>query len=381
MRRNRETARRSRVSLKPRLGQHGRQTMSASITPQTVLEALLPHLTLQTSLLPTLHVQLGLPSSALEQDLATLREALVKTVDDCVHARTTEVQAWAEKCDGVEAACIALSKALGPGAKSVGATVGELRKQSVRSEFGFDGFSADMLDKQVYPRRFDLLTVQEDKLSQLYQTKLEQLHTLTARLSTISQTLGPQFYSTDILNLTPAPGASEGSDTWRDVTPDRFNRLEKELVRGKAEVVSDPTPTCNESADVGQQTRRLAHLSKTLEHISWLYAELGVPLPSLDSPIPGDEFPFPYPASPANLAASTSDPFLVVQPPDTEKQRQEYFPVFARFVARLTEAADEDLDREVIGVEGVEPSLPLMDWFERLVNDVRTVLDFGLSVV
>lgn len=75
-------------------------------------------------------------------------------------------------------------------------------------------------------------------ISQLYHTKLEQLLTLTGRLSTLSNTLGPDFYSPDILDPTPAAGEDEyDSLSHRDVTPDRFSRLEKELVRGKGEVV------------------------------------------------------------------------------------------------------------------------------------------------
>lgn len=79
---------------------------------------------------------------------------------------------------------------------------------------------------------------------QLYHTKLEQLLTLTGRLNTLSNTLGPEFYPQDILDPIPAAGEDEyDSASHRDVTPERFSRLEKELVRGKGEVVSPPLST------------------------------------------------------------------------------------------------------------------------------------------
>lgn len=90
---------------------------------------------------------------------------------------------------------------------------------------------------QVYPRRFELLTEQEDKLLKLYASKLEQLHALTARLAALAETLGKHFYSSEVLKPAPASGQKEHADSWRDVTPERFNWLEKELTRGRAEVV------------------------------------------------------------------------------------------------------------------------------------------------
>lgn len=90
---------------------------------------------------------------------------------------------------------------------------------------------------QVYPRRFELLTEQEDKLTKLYASKLEQLHALTARLASLAETLGKHFYSSEVLKPAPASGQKEHADSWRDVTPEHFNWLEKELTRGRAEVV------------------------------------------------------------------------------------------------------------------------------------------------
>jgi hypothetical protein len=74
---------------------------------------------------------------------------------------------------------------------------------------------------------------------QIYHTKLEQLMTLTNKLSGLSRTLGSEFYQTDIVEPAPAPGENPNDPgANRDVTPERFSKLEKELVRGKGEVVS-----------------------------------------------------------------------------------------------------------------------------------------------
>ena len=212
-----------------------------SITPESLVKELLPQITLQTAQLPTIHTQLGLAPSALEEDLETLQKALLKTVEGVVHARQKEVEEWADRCDKLEDSCIRLSKALCPSAKSVDGTVGELRKQLVSllsSSHGLFWLTLLMLCScQVYPRRFELLTEQEDKLLKTYTSKLEQLRALTARLAALAETLGKHFYSSEVLKPAPASGRKEHADSWRDVTPERFNWLEKELMRGRAEVV------------------------------------------------------------------------------------------------------------------------------------------------
>ena len=106
-----------------------------------------------------------------------------------------------------------------------------------------------------------------------------------------------------------------------------------------------------------------------MDTIFWLCTELGIPLPNLLNPVPPmDELP--YPRAHTKPVNDPSDPFVDVPPPDPQKQREAYFPIFAQFVAKLQEAEDEELDGELIGVEKVEPSLALMDWFERLQSDV-----------
>jgi protein regulator of cytokinesis 1 len=64
--------------------------------------------------------------------------------------------------------------------------------------------------------------------------------TLTNRLNNLARTLGPDFYAPDILEPFPASGEdTHDTNANYDVTPERFSKLEKELVRGKAEVVSN----------------------------------------------------------------------------------------------------------------------------------------------
>jgi protein regulator of cytokinesis 1 len=185
-------------------------------------------------------------------------------------------------------------------------------------------------------------------------------------LSNLASTLGPTFFSDDILNPTPSPGELSGSTKpsrtvddagssieeeamLRDVTPERFNRIEKELVRGKNEI-----------------NRRLVALSVLFEQVAWLYTELGIPLPLPGEPTPSaQEFPYPRPFR--SSAAGRQDPFVVVPAPDPERQRREYFPLFATFVSKLQEAEE---GREVGSIEGVDPTSVLMEWFERLKTDV-----------
>ena len=55
----------------------------------------------------------------------------------------------------------------------------------------------------------------------------------------MSRTLGIDYFSSDIIEPALAPG-EDATDisSLRDVTPERFSKLEKELVRGKGEIVS-----------------------------------------------------------------------------------------------------------------------------------------------
>ena len=118
----------------------------APINVAALLESLHIHLQEQTKLLPSLHAQLGLPQSALTDELTSLQQQLVYCVEKQIEGRRNEVDDWMSKCSELEKECLRFSKALGTHAKSLGATVGELRKE------------------QVLPRRYDLLTQYKEKL-------------------------------------------------------------------------------------------------------------------------------------------------------------------------------------------------------------------------
>lgn len=104
-----------------------RSSSRKSLTPESLVSVLIPHISEQTLLLPDLHQQLGLPPSALESDLSALREALLKTVEDCVNNRKREIDQWNERCESVEARCRRLENALGRRA----ASLAELKRVNV----------------------------------------------------------------------------------------------------------------------------------------------------------------------------------------------------------------------------------------------------------
>lgn len=108
-----------------------RSTSRKSLTPESLVSVLVPHISQQTLLLPTLHQQLGLPPSALESDLSALREALLKTVEDCVNNRKKEILQWSERCENVEVRCRRLENALG----RRGASLADVKKLNVSGFF------------------------------------------------------------------------------------------------------------------------------------------------------------------------------------------------------------------------------------------------------
>ncbi|GJJ12968.1 hypothetical protein Clacol_007215 [Clathrus columnatus] len=319
-------------------------------TVESLLTSLQTYLTAQTPIIPALHAQLGLPPTALTDELAELHNALIECVDKKIDGRRKEVEDWMNKCERVEIDCIRLSKALGSHAKTLANSVGELRKQ------------------QILPKRFDYLNVYQEKLQQLYQTKYEQGMGLTNKINALVHILGNNFFPPDIVSTISAPGTTEESPkALKDVSPERFNKLEKELVRAKGEI-----------------TRRRIHLSQTFLHIGWLHEELGLTLPAESEMIA-----FPRSIS-GSSTLSTSDLFMtstrsssgftttttnsVIKPPEDELQS--YNAVFGRFVSRLQEASDESLDlegpgNEAFGVEDVEPTIGLMKWVEGLRHDLE----------
>ncbi|KAJ7489338.1 microtubule associated protein-domain-containing protein [Mycena latifolia] len=281
----------------------------APLTLTTLLNSLHTHLQSQTQLLPTLHAQLGLPPSALENELKMLQQHLMRSVEAQIDLRRKEVERWTEKCHEAEAECVNYAKALGGNVKATGSSLGELWKE------------------KVLPVRYELVTEYQEKLRQLYHTKLEQLTTLTNRLNALSRTLGPEFYSQDLVD----------EAEYRDVTPERFSKLEKELVRGKGEV-----------------SKRLAHLSDTFIQIDWLYTELG-----MAPPIPDDS------CSPSTSMRSRSsvgsDPFLT--PSATDAAHYRILADFIDQVASLPEDTPPRLE--------VEPTHALISW----AMDLRASLE------
>ncbi|KAF9451602.1 hypothetical protein P691DRAFT_699098 [Macrolepiota fuliginosa MF-IS2] len=322
--------------------------MSAHATTSSLtalLNSLHTHLQTQTQLLPTLHSQLGLPPSALEDDLEALQEELVKGVEKQVETRRKEVEEWMSRCDVVEKECIRYSKALGGNIKSTGNSVGELRKEAV------------------LPRRYDLVAEHQEKLRQLYHSKLEQLTTITNRINSLARTLGSTFFGPDVREPSAADGENVlDPESHRDVSPERFLKLEKELVRGKAEV-----------------GKRLSQLSGLFVQIDWLYSELGISAPTLDDLSS---------RSASTSTTPTSDPFLSTPTPSSRSGSStnflrdeqaaslevEYQRTFARFVARIEEADDEALtDNQGVpyGLESVDPAPGLLSWAKGLQGSLE----------
>ncbi|KAJ7100668.1 microtubule associated protein [Mycena belliarum] len=284
--------------------------MSGSpLTLTTLLNSLHTHLQSQTQLLPTLHGQLGLPPSALEDELKMLQEHLMRSVEAQIDLRRKEVECWMEKCESIEAACVNYAKALGGNVKATGSSLGELRKE------------------KVLPIRYEMVTEYQEKLRQLYHTKLEQLTTLTNRLSVLARTLGPEFYSQDLTD----------EFEYRDVSPEHFSKLEKELVRGKGEV-----------------SKRLSHLSDTFIQIDWLYTELG-----MVPPIPDDA------SSPSTSMRSRSsvgsDPFITPSATDATHYR-----ILAEFIDQVASLPQDTLPR----LE-VEPTHKLISWAMNLRSSLE----------
>ncbi|KAK7456984.1 Microtubule bundling protein [Stygiomarasmius scandens] len=232
----------------------------------------------------------------------------------------------------------------------------------------------------VLPRRYEQATEYQEKLRQLYHTKLEQLTNLSNRLNTLANSLDPGFYSHDILHPTPAPGQEDESSN-RDVTPERFSKLEKELVRGKSEVL-----------------KRLNQLSELFVQIDWLYTELGITPPSLEDldsssssrstsslglHPPSDPFIIATPTPPSRSSKSNS-PLLfsddddVSSPPSSTTKTSSsssdlaHQRVFATFLARVEEAeteghqATQNPNSPPLGLSSVSPTPALLSWASSL---------------
>lgn len=122
---------------------------SSPLTLTTLLNSLHTFLQSQTQLLPTLHAQLGLPPSALEDELEALQQQLMRSVEAQIDLRRKEVDDWMHNCESVEAACMNYAKSLGGNVKATGSSLGELRKQTV------------------LPVRYEMVTEYQEKLRQV----------------------------------------------------------------------------------------------------------------------------------------------------------------------------------------------------------------------
>ncbi|KAG1761631.1 microtubule associated protein-domain-containing protein [Suillus occidentalis] len=347
---------------------------SSSLTLSTLLSTLHTHLNAQTQLLPTLHVQLGLPQTALEDELQTLQHTLTKAVESQIEVRRKQVDDWIGKCEGVESGCARYSRALGTHAKVAGSL-------------------SDLKAEKVLPRRYESATVYQEKLRQIYHTKLEQLTTLTNRLNALARTLGSHFFHQDI--LTPAVAASEESDSptaLKDVMPERFSKLEKELVRGKGEVL-----------------KRLNQLGEVFTQIDWLYSELGIdpPPPTTTTPVATSSSTLAVPrySLPRSSSAgstrlnSSADPFAssIIGPltptpssigksdnhmlcpsssppqpstalpevPEFPNER-EYLRSLGRFIELLDSSPQDSSPGPILNSCGIEPTQGILAWADRL---------------
>ncbi|EGO19906.1 hypothetical protein SERLADRAFT_442723 [Serpula lacrymans var. lacrymans S7.9] len=348
-----------------------------SLTLTTLLSTLHTHLNVQTRLLPTLHVQLGLPPTALEDELQTLQHTLTRAVESQIEIRRKQVDEWYAKCDGVESECMRYSRALGTNAQVAGSVAA----------------LGDLKGEKVLPNRYQRAMEYQEKLRQMYHTKLEQLTTLTNRLNSLSRILGANCFQLDILQPVIASGEDiDNPHAYRDVTPDRFSKLEKELVRGKGEV-----------------TKRLNQLAEIFVHIDWLYTELGVDPPTYDdnpscsSSLAIPSYLLPRSSSSCsthsnNISNANSDPFLssagtstptpssrvnpdvpllsfassspphISSTPDLPAdESRDYYIIFSRFVTLLDSSSSQEASPAALLTSmGVEPTQSMLSWTDKL---------------
>ncbi|KAF9240057.1 microtubule associated protein-domain-containing protein [Melanogaster broomeanus] len=333
---------------------------SSSLTLSTLLSTLHTHLNAQTQLLPQLHAQLGLTTNALEDELQELQHTLTRAVESQIEVRRKQVEEWETKCDEVEMGCLRYSTALGTNAKVAGSL-------------------SDIKAEKVLPRRYERALEHQERLRQVYHTKLEQLTTLTNRLGALSRTLGSKYFPADILQ--PTVPAEED--------PNNLNatQRQKELVRGKGEV-----------------TKRLAQLGDMFVQIDWLCTELGIDQPEFDDTSAGPvacssstlavpPYPLTRPSSSCSLVPPNSDPFLASTSTPTPSYQgkteigllfrsasvppmalseltvdptREYHQAFSRFVHLLESSSTTDLvPASLLSSLGVEPTQKMLLWADQ----------------
>ena len=103
---------------------------SSSLALNSLLSTLHTHLNAQTQLLPQLHSQLGLPATALEDELQELQLNLTRAVESQIDVRKKQVEEWEVKCEEVEIGCSRYARALGTNAKVAG-SLNEIKSEKV----------------------------------------------------------------------------------------------------------------------------------------------------------------------------------------------------------------------------------------------------------
>ncbi|KZT54876.1 hypothetical protein CALCODRAFT_485197 [Calocera cornea HHB12733] len=341
------------------------------LTPSTLLPALQAPLQALTHALPALHHTLALPPDALAHDLASLRDALLRAIDHHLTRRQHEVSAWHARCTNVEIRVRTLRRTLGAWANGIA-----------------DG---SVEENEVLPRRLELLTQQEHKLSGLHAAKLEQLSLLAARLHALAPSLPAGFLPAAYLHISPAPAPApaarrhsaaststaashsqpgeareahkaneahselggerdvepEPEPELEDVSPERFDALEHELVRAKAEITS-----------------RLTHLCHLFSDLLYLHTDLVLPFPS--PPTPGDHLrASTASASGAGGARGEACPMTSAEPEA----------LFAQFIARLEEVETEGFEPgdDLTGMEGIDPTPAVTQWAEALKQQLEAL--------
>ncbi|KAH6909929.1 microtubule associated protein-domain-containing protein [Coprinopsis sp. MPI-PUGE-AT-0042] len=290
-------------------------------TPTVLLNSLHSHLQSPTQLLPALPAQLGLSPSALEDELKDLQNQLIQGVERRVDVRWKEVEERVAKYTDVEVVYMRHTKALGGNVKSTGTTLGELRKE------------------QWLPRRFDLVT----------------------------ETLGNACFAMDVLEPTAAASVGDAemdgidSNALRDVTLERFLRLEKKLVRDKAEVHLCADRLASQRTGHSTRPRFDGHRRPFIQHLCSrrIFQPTNVgwrsfPCPNTNSPTNG-MVSMLFQGEPSS--SSSSQPHL--------ESEDNYQRIFDNFVARFEQADEETLQSNPsipIGLENVEPSLRLIEW-------------------
>ncbi|KAF9022408.1 hypothetical protein BDZ89DRAFT_1137357 [Hymenopellis radicata] len=265
------------------------------------LDSLHSHLQAQSHLLPSLHDQLGLPVSALEEDLAAIKQILIDSVEAQIESRRQQVEMWMAKCEAVEQKCIVYSKFLGGHIKNTG------------------------------------------ELSQLYNTNLEERTALSSRLHAMARVLGNDFFTPDVLD--------DDLDTsvHRDVSPEIFLRMEEELARGKAEVSKRLQQLC----DAFEQIDWLhTELGKNLPSLDDLPSSIFSP-PSFSSASMSDSRMDPFVTS--NPTPTSRNQSLIIH-----REEVDYWRIFANFVANVEKAEDEH--NPFIGLAHVDPTPGLLKW-------------------